>query len=340
MTLKEHIDDIGTRLRKEEFPNEQAVRQGIIDRLLINLDWPTYDPQIVYPEYTVGTGKVDYALRDPQSKNPRVFIEAKQVGNIEGAEEQLFGYDFRIRVPIAVLTDGQKWRFFHPPGEGTWMERKVRELDLVTTNSRESAHWLERYLSYEAIRTGEADRSIKEDYENLVNQRQVERHLPDAWKNLVNSADELLLELLAEETKELCGRIPTTDQVLAFLKTLKRETELPIAPPLKEEDFPKDSHSKSEMPSKSLSGPQKITVKGRQISLTGQQVDELKTVYRADKKNNPKAGPGGAVKKVLVYTGIIPPHHTNNAWNAVARIVGHQTPTQKRAAKMAQGGSE
>ena len=114
VTLKEHIDDISHRLKNDEFPNEQAVRQGIIDRLLLNLGWPTYDTQIVYPEYSVGTGKVDYALCDPQSKNPRVFIEAKQVGNIEGAEQQLFAYDSLIRVPIAVLTDGQEWRFFSP----------------------------------------------------------------------------------------------------------------------------------------------------------------------------------------------------------------------------------
>ena len=32
VTLKEHIDDIGNRLKNNEFPNEQAVRQGIIDR--------------------------------------------------------------------------------------------------------------------------------------------------------------------------------------------------------------------------------------------------------------------------------------------------------------------
>ena len=330
--IKEQIDDIRNRLKNKGYPNEQAVRLGIIDRLLSNLGWPTFDPQIVYPEYPVGTGKVDYALCDPQSKNPRVFIEAKQVGNIEGAEEQLFGYDFRIRVPIAVLTDGQKWRFFHPPGEGTWMERKVRELDLVTMTSRESGDCLERYLSYEAIRTGKADKAIKEDYENLVNQRQIEKHLPEVWKNLVNNEDEFLLELIAEATKEMCERIPTNDQVLAFLKTLERKTEPLIAPSLKEEKFTEDSHWTREMKGKPLSGPQKFIVKGKHISLSAQQVEELKTIYKKDKELNPKAGPNGAVKKVLVETGLIPSDHANNAWNAVARIVGHLTPEQKRKA--------
>ena len=49
VTLKEHIDDIGSRLKNKEFSSEQAVRQGIIDRLLLNLGWPTYDTQVVYP---------------------------------------------------------------------------------------------------------------------------------------------------------------------------------------------------------------------------------------------------------------------------------------------------
>ena len=102
----------------------------------------------------------------------------------------------------------------------------------------------------------------------------------------------------------------------------------------KEAEFTEGSHLKPEVQGKPLSVLQEFTVKGKRISLNVQQVEELKTVYKADKKLNPKAGPGGAVKKVLVQTGIIPPQHTNNAWNAVARIVGHLTPAQKRATKV------
>ena len=81
-------------------------------------------------------------------QNRASFIEAKQVGNIKGAEEQLFGYDARVRVPIAVLTDGREWQFFHPTGEGTWTERKVCELDLITGDSGENAERLNLYLNY------------------------------------------------------------------------------------------------------------------------------------------------------------------------------------------------
>ena len=152
MTLKEHIDDIRKRLEQNIFKNEAAVRQGIVDPLLRSLSWPAEDTLVVFPEYPVGSGQVDYALYHPVS-TPRVFIEAKQVGNIKGAEEQLFGYDSRIRVPIAVLTDGREWQFFHPTGEGTWTERKVCELDLITGDSQENAERINKYLSYESIQT-------------------------------------------------------------------------------------------------------------------------------------------------------------------------------------------
>ena len=223
MSLKEHIDDIGNRLKNKEFSSEQAVRQGIIDPLLRNLGWPTNDTRTVFPEYTVGSGRVDYALCHPSS-TPRVFIEAKQVGNIEGAEEQLFGYDSRIRVPIAVLTDGQKWQFFHPTGEGTWAERKICELDFIAGDSAESAACLNRYLNYESIRSDKAIEAIREDYDNLVRQRKIETGLPEAWNALVQEADENLLKVVTEKTENLCGHRPDDEQVIAFLK----KEELPL----------------------------------------------------------------------------------------------------------------
>ena len=234
MALKKHINDIRRRLEQNIFKSETAVRQGIVDPLLRSLGWPTDDTLIVFPEYPVGSGHVDYALCHPSS-TPRVFIEAKQVGNIKGAEEQLFGYDSRIRVPIAILTDGREWQFFHPTGEGTWAERKVCGFDFITGDSGENAERLNRYLNYESICTGEAVEAIKKDYEKIVQQRQVATWLPEAWSKLVKEADEFLLHAMADKTENLCGYRPTDEQMLDFLKTLKRTKVDPppiiIAPP-------------------------------------------------------------------------------------------------------------
>lgn len=225
MTLKEHIDDICNKLKEGQFINEATVSDDIVRRLLHDpLGWPRYEPQIVYPQYSVEGGRVDFALCHPPSE-PRVFIEVKKVEKIEGAEEQLFRYAFQRGVPIAILTDGREWQFFHPAGEGTWAERKVCELNFVTGDSTENAERLNRYLNYESIRMGEAIEAIKRDYEEVVQQRQVATRLPEAWSKLVEEADEFLLHTVAEKTESLCGYKPTEEQVLDFLKSLEKKIE-------------------------------------------------------------------------------------------------------------------
>ena len=234
MTLKEHIDDIRDNLKKGLYANEAAVSNGIVRRLLDALGWPIYNPQIIIPEYSVEGRRVDFALCHPSSK-PLVFIEVKQVGNIEGAERQLFEYAFHEGVPIAILTDGQKWRFFYPIGQGDYRERKVCELDIITGDSEENTERLNRYLDYESIRTGEAVETIKKDYERVIQQRQVATRLPEAWDKLIEEADEFLLHAVAEKTKILCGYRPTDEQVLTFLKSLKKDTKFDqreVPPPL------------------------------------------------------------------------------------------------------------
>ena len=138
----------------------------------------------------------------------------------------MFRYAFRRGVPIAILTDGQKWQFFYPIGQGDYRERKVHELDLIKEGSEESAECLNRYLNYDSIRTGEAVNAIKKDYEKVVQQRQVATRLPEAWSKLLEEADEFLLHAVAEKTESLCGYRPTDEQVLTFLKSLQKGTEL------------------------------------------------------------------------------------------------------------------
>ncbi len=231
MALKEHIDDIRDNLQKGLFTSEAAVSAGIVLRLFDALAWPRYNPQVIIPEYSVGGRRVDFALCYPPSK-PIIFIEVKQVGNIEGAERQLFEYAFHEGVPITILTDGQEWHFFHPSGQGDYRERRVYKLDLIERDSEESAKRLTRYLHYQSIRTGEAVKAIEEDYRDISRRRQVATRLPEAWSKLLEEADEFLLHAVAEKTENLCGYRPTDDQVLSFLKNLEKKTELSQRGPL------------------------------------------------------------------------------------------------------------
>ena len=234
MTLKEHIDNIRNGLERRQFTSETAVRQGIINPLLGELGWPTSKTQIVFPEYTVERGKVDYALCYPP-KMPRIFIEAKQSGKLDGAERQLFGYAVHQGIRVAILTDGQKWIFFYPSGEGTYEERKVIELDLLTGDREENAYYLNRYLNYKLVKTGEAFEAIEADYRNFSRNRELERYLPEVWNKILQEKNQILLQTVIEEMKKVCRYIPTEEEALAFLKSLaadrKEDPVLPIQVP-------------------------------------------------------------------------------------------------------------
>lgn len=218
MTLKEHIDEIRDNLTKNVFTSEALVSVGIVQRLLNALNWPTYTPQVIIPEHSVGKGeRVDFALCHPPSM-PRVFIEVKQVGQIdEDAEEQLFKYASRENVPIAVLTDGREWYFFYPSGLGGYDERRVFQLNLIESDLEESAECLSRYLDYEAIRTGTAIKTIENDYREISVRRQIEY----VWGKLLQQESDLV-ELIAKDVENLHGYKPSGEQVLNFLKELAR----------------------------------------------------------------------------------------------------------------------
>ncbi|RKU08090.1 hypothetical protein C6501_17005 [Candidatus Poribacteria bacterium] len=165
MTLEEHIDDIRNQLKQGAYPNEAAVSLGIVLRLLQALEWPIFKPQVVIPEYAVEREKVDFALCS--SEEPLVFIEVKQVRNLDGAEKQLFKYASHKEVPVAILTDGWEWHFFSSDDHGEYKE--LCKLDLIENDSEECAKRLDRYLNYKEVKTKKIDEVIKEDYKHNSN---------------------------------------------------------------------------------------------------------------------------------------------------------------------------
>ncbi|MFZ5453014.1 MAG: type I restriction endonuclease [Thermodesulfobacteriota bacterium] len=216
--LRDHIKEIREGIKAGLFTNEASVSQGIVLRLLHAFSWPTYDIQIVFPEYPLTGRRADFALCHPAGK-PLVFIEVKPLGQSDTGERQLFEYAFHKGVPMAILTNGHEWHFFLPAEQGDYGERRVYKLDLVEREIGEIARRLERYLKYEAICSGAAIESARADYKDVARERLIKAKLPEAWSNLIQEEDGLLLELVADQVESLCGYKPDPDTVATFIRT-------------------------------------------------------------------------------------------------------------------------
>lgn len=228
MSLLNALPTIVSRLQKDEFANEQAIKQGVVLRILNCLGWDTFDTTKVWPEYSVAPRRVDYALCAPAHK-PAVFIEVKQPGQTDSADKQLFEYAFHEGVPLAVLSDGQTWSFYLPSGQGSYDDRRVYRLDLLERTIEEAAEKLERYLAHDRVASGSALEAAQSDYKSRARQQQSRGAIPEAWKELVDAEDARLLALLSEATERRVGVQPTRDDLIEFFGRIRfAVTPLPV----------------------------------------------------------------------------------------------------------------
>jgi NTP pyrophosphatase (non-canonical NTP hydrolase) len=221
MSFETALADITVRLRQGKYPNEQSISQGIILRALQELGWNTWDTTITWPEYGTGEGRADFALCHPPSK-PAVFIEVKQPGKAEEAVRQALEYAFHAGVPFVVLTDGRTWSFYLPAEQGSYEDRRVYKLDLFERAPAEAAETLQRYLARTRTESGEALEAARKEYRSRNRRAQARAAIPEAWRELVEKGDELLVDLLASAVESKSGVRPDADDVAEFLSGLGR----------------------------------------------------------------------------------------------------------------------
>lgn len=219
MSLETTIADITARLRQGKFPNEQAVSQGIVLRIFQELGWDTWDTNVVWPEYQTGEGRADFALCHPPSK-PAVFTEVKQPGKAEEAVRQALEYAFHVGVPFVVLTDGRTWSFYLPAEQGSYEDRRVYKLDLYERPPAEAAEILIRYLERARVESGEALEIARKEYRSRNRRSQAKAAIPEAWRELVEKGDEVLVEMLTSAVESKAGVRPDADDVAEFLVSL------------------------------------------------------------------------------------------------------------------------
>lgn len=197
-------------------PDEAATKQGVVLKLLYLAGWNTFDVSEVKPEYTVKNRRVDYALK-PGTANA-AFIEVKRPGeNLENHQQQLLEYCFQEGVQLAALTNGQTWWLYLPLRQGNWEQRRFLTIDLESQEPAIVERRFMGYLSREKVISGQA---VTEAEEFLRSQQRVEitnKTIIEAWNQIVETPDDILVDLLSEITERICGFKPESALVERFL---------------------------------------------------------------------------------------------------------------------------
>ena len=232
--------------RKLETYGEEATKQAVVLPILSALGWNPFNPEEVYPEYSVKGRRVDYALR--HKGNNKVFIEVKKVNeDLEKHQEQLLDYSFREGVKLAILTNGISWWFYLPLREGSWEQRKFYTIEIYEQDTESIVENFEKFLSKDNVISGRAIEYAESVYKSKQKERLIADTLPKAWEKIITEPDEQLVELLADTTEKLCGYRPDSEAVERFLQNeLKiissRETHTPnirILSSQKKQDYQK-----------------------------------------------------------------------------------------------------
>ena len=280
MPIERTIADIVQKLREGRFPNEQSISIGIVLRVLSDLGWDVYDANIVWPEYSTGEGRVDFALCAPRGK-PKSFVEVKQPGKAEDGVKQALEYAFHTGAQFITLTDGQTWSFYLPAEQGSYEDRRVFKLDLFERTERESAQILLLYLEQERVASGEALDTARKEYRNKNRRAAARQAIPSAWREIVERGDQQLVDLLTDAVESKVGIRPDENDILKFFTGLVAEDALD--------------------PSGVQSTPTRL--KKTQVSIHPAQTQTKKSTAKETRKRTGKAASGSVPKGSGVLHG-------------------------------------
>ena len=145
---KHHLEDA----------NEATTQQYVVLPILQALGWEYTNlaSMEVVPEYQVESKRADYALHVKHNQSPVVLVECKRWNEpITRHAEQICFYAYSRNIPLALITNGRRWRFYLSGWKAESLSDRIFcEIDIE--NGDRAVFDLETYLLKSNVASDEA----------------------------------------------------------------------------------------------------------------------------------------------------------------------------------------
>ena len=200
--IETFIKDLKSNKKLDTF-DEASTKQAVVLRLFSFLGWDIFNVEEVYPDFSVNSHRVTYALR---AKNVnKIFIEVKRVQEkLDNYQKSLLNFASSENVDISILTNGVLWWFYLPKSAGNSQEKWFYSVDLLKQKEDTFVPQLIDLLSKNKVVKGQALKAAKVLNQNK-NQKIASNVIPEAWNKIISQPNMIFVELLRESTEKICG---------------------------------------------------------------------------------------------------------------------------------------
>ena len=196
------IEELKSNKKLSAF-DEASTKQAVVLRLLSFLGWDIFNVEEVYPDYSVNSFSVSYALRVKNTS--KIFIEVKRINEkLDNHQKALLSFASRENVDIAILTNGVLWWFYLPKSSGNSQEKWFYSADLLKQKEDSVALHLLDLLTKNKVAKGQALKAAKA-LNQSKNQKMASDVIPEAWNRIISQPNMIFVELLRESTEKICG---------------------------------------------------------------------------------------------------------------------------------------
>ena len=196
------IEELKSNKKLSTF-DEASTKQAVVLRLLSFLGWDIFNVDEVYPDYSVNSFSVSYALRVKNAS--KIFIEVKRINEkLDNYQKALLSFAARESVDIAILTNGILWWFYLPKSSGNSQEKWFYSADLLKQKEDAIALHMLDLLTKNKVAKGQALKAATALNQNK-NQKMASDVIPEAWNRIISQPNMIFVELLRESTEKICG---------------------------------------------------------------------------------------------------------------------------------------